>query len=574
MRASVMAAAVAAALLGACLIESRTFTPLDGDAGPSGDCDAGCDVPSVPRHRFPMNDSYVGVIIAPNTLRPTFVWEPSTGQDGATITYELEYSRDRTFATGVTTVPTEETSHRPSDPLDALIIQPVGARYYWRVRACAEGRCSESSSAWWVNVGRSNRDFNGDGLADTVIGAYGHDTGGEEAGRAYAFFGDAGGTFQGVYVAGGVAADYRLGARVAFIGDVNGDGFADVGVGATHAGTFHGAAHVFLGTPSGMFGDSFDIPGESASARAAVISSAGDVNGDGYSDVIVGAPGSNTTGQARIYLGGPGPRFDVVADVTLDGEVDFDSFGQAAASAGDINGDGFADVIVGAFENDAGGQAAGRAYVYLGGAGSFDTAPDGTLTGTAVGESFGLAVAGAGDLNGDGYSDVVVGAPNSGAGGGASGVANVYFGAAGTSFDEVPEGTIVGSAGDVLGFSVASAGDVNGDDFADLVVAAPGNDDAYVFMGAAGTSFDVTPDGTLAGPTPGEFFGISVAGTGDMDGDGFDDLVIGATALSGTSAGSAFLFRGGQGPSFDETSDWYYPGEFAEDNFGCSVASL
>ena len=99
------------------------------------------------------------------------------------------------------------------------------------------------------------------------------------------------------------------------------------------------------------------------------VAGAGDVNGDGYADVIVGAPttrGGADAGAAYVYFGGPGA--DDVADLTLLGAAAGDYFGCAVAGAGDVNGDGYGDVIVGAYGNDAGGAAAGRAYVYFGGA--------------------------------------------------------------------------------------------------------------------------------------------------------------------------------------------------------------
>ena len=200
------------------------------------------------------------------------------------------------------------------------------------------------------------------------------------------------------------------------------------------------------------------------------VSGAGDVNGDGYADVIVGAylndaAGSNV-GRAYVYYGGPGA--DAVADLTLTGEAAGDLFGYSVSGAGDVNGDGYADVIVGAYSDDGGGLDAGRAYVYFGGPGA-DAVADLTLTGAAAGDWFGWSVSGAGDVNGDGYADVIVGGHLDDAGGMDAGRAYVYFGGPGA--DAVADLTLTGAAaGDQFGISVAGAGDVNGDGYADVIV--------------------------------------------------------------------------------------------------------
>jgi hypothetical protein len=142
-----------------------------------------------------------------------------------------------------------------------------------------------------------------------------------------------------------------------------------------------------------------------------------------------------------------------------------DVFGLSVSSAGDVNGDGYADVIVGAPGNDTAGTDAGRAYVFYGGPGA-DAAADLTLTGAGAGDVFGFSVSSAGDVNGDGYADVIVGALGSEPGGGR---AYVYFGGPGA--DAVADLTLMGAAGsfDGFGWSVSSAGDVNGDGYAGKV---------------------------------------------------------------------------------------------------------
>jgi hypothetical protein len=274
------------------------------------------------------------------------------------------------------------------------------------------------------------------------------------------------------------------------------------------------------------------------------------VNGDGYADVIVGAlwedAGGPDAGRAYVYFGGP--SMNSVADLTLTGQAAGDNFGHAVSGAGDVNGDGYGDVIVGAWINDAGGTNAGRAYVYYGGPGANPLA-DLTLTGAAANDNLGYSVSGAGDVNGDGFADVIVGAPLHDSPGPDAGRAYVYFGGPGA--DAAADLVLTGpSAVDQFGVSVSGAGDVNGDGFADVVVGAIGNDAggsdagrAYVYYGGAG--MDPVADQVLTGASGGDNFGISVSGAGDTNGDGHDDLIVGAFAADPggvVEAGQAYLY--------------------------------
>ncbi|HEV8129325.1 MAG TPA: integrin alpha, partial [Candidatus Eisenbacteria bacterium] len=238
------------------------------------------------------------------------------------------------------------------------------------------------------------------------------------------------------------------------------------------------------------------VPGETFGCS---IAAAGDVNGDGYDDVITGAYQSSrnglAVGRAYVYYGSRRPVNR--ADIVLIGEAAGDAFGVCVASAGDMNHDGYADVIVGAYQNDARGANAGRSYVYFGGP-NLHERPDLVLNGEAAGDAFGYAVASAGDVNGDGFSDVIVGAYENSARGAGAGRAYVFFGSA--KPDAVPDLVLSGEeAGDRFGISVAGAGDVNKDGIADVIVGAYQNDAggvdagrAYVFYG--GKKLDDHPD--------------------------------------------------------------------------------
>src|SRR5262249_41352712 len=187
------------------------------------------------------------------------------------------------------------------------------------------------------------------------------------------------------------------------------------------------------------------------------------------------------TGRAYLYFGGPG--MDNVPDRVFTGAAAGDRFGTSVMGLGDVNADGFEDIIVGAYWNDAAGSNAGRSYVFLGSP-TMDTIADVILTGEFPGDGFGKSVCDAGDVNDDGYSDVIVGAYQSDAGGPNSGKAYVFFG--GNPMDVVPDMTISGEApGDQLGYWVSSTGDLFGDGFPDVIVGASFNDAAATDAGRA-----------------------------------------------------------------------------------------
>lgn len=246
----------------------------------------------------------------------------------------------------------------------------------------------------------------------------------------------------------------------------------------------------------------------------------------------------------HVYLGGARPLTTVPA-MSLDGRATGDAFGTSVASAGDINGDGYADVVVGAPAS----YYAGRAYVYLGGSDGLATSPAATLEGNGY---FGMSVASAGDVNGDGYADVVVGAPFANL---SEGRTFIYFGGAEglrTGSVSVLENPVPFGPHDVMGTvfvwnenfgrSVASAGDVNGDGYADIVVGSSEmSRRAYVFLGAPG-GVAPHPTTSLADPLDEDPFGRSVAGAGDVNGDGYADIIVGSPGLRGTA--HAFVYLG------------------------------
>ncbi|MEZ4691438.1 MAG: integrin alpha, partial [Ignavibacteria bacterium] len=201
----------------------------------------------------------------------------------------------------------------------------------------------------------------------------------------------------------GLSASSRFGFAVNTAGDVNGDGFDDVIIGSYLYSSGIGRAYIYYGGLIMNTVADIIITGLGSGYNFGYsVSTAGDVNGDGYSDVIIGAPGYSTnTGRAYIYFGGL--NMNTGTFLTLSGEAAGNFFGGSVSSAGDVNGDGYSDVIAGAYGYSSN---TGRAYVYYGGA-SMNNVVDVTITGAAINYNLGFSVSNAGDFNGDGYSDVI-----------------------------------------------------------------------------------------------------------------------------------------------------------------------
>ncbi|MBK8978191.1 MAG: FG-GAP repeat protein [Planctomycetes bacterium] len=284
--------------------------------------------------------------------------------------------------------------------------------------------------------------------------------------------------------------------------------------------------------------------GVSAAAElGSCVRTAGDVDGDGCADLVVGIPGDATAGaeagSARVYSGRDGTVLH-----TWYGDSPGDRFGASVGGAGDVDGDGCADLIVGSPGADgaAAGADAGSARVYSGRHGTILAA----LYGDVAGGQLGFAVAGAGDVDDDGYDDVIVGAPFDHTGGRYAGSARLHSGRTGARlyrFDGDHPGATFGHA-------VAGAGDVDGDGCGDVIVGAPDAGDRFqagsaaVFAGRDGALLF-----TFASPQPGLMFGRSVSGAGDVDGDGFDDVVVGSTwtrDFGNPPCATVFSGRGGR----------------------------
>jgi len=502
-------------------------TPADSGHDATRDVSIPVTVPT-PRPIAPLSTSRV------TSRTPTLHWALPAGVTQTIVDLCLDRACTHPIGSPVTVT---GTSYAPTSPLPSGVV-------FWRLRTGIA-----TSATWELMVGARSApvdsswgttlDVNGDGYGDLVMGAPGYD----DVQNVYVYFGSASGLADTPTVTlTSPSAVEDFGISVASAGDVNGDGYADIVVGApgllieTDAGLplpGNGLAsvYVFLGSPVGpATAPALVLPdpgGGSIADFGSSVAGAGDVNGDGYGDIIVGAPARETTGTPTVYLylGGPqGPAAAPSLSLADPNTQLYSLFGSAIAGAGDVNGDGYADIVVGA-PGDVAGVVLGDAYVYLGGATGLAAAPAVTLSDFgptyAYPWTYGYSVAGAGDVNGDGYADLLVSsidAPDE------SVQVTLYLGSA-TGSGGLPSAVLVRAGGDsvlVEPTSVAGAGDVNGDGYADIalgVISYAQMDDrgiAYVYLGGVDGP-PAMPTTTLMNPAPasGFDFGFSVAGASE-----------------------------------------------------------
>ncbi len=441
----------------------------------------------------------------------------------------------------------------------------------------------------------------------------------------------------------GINADDNSGYSVSSVGDINGDGIDDLIIGARYAdpnGNFSGQSYVVFGSRSGFSAslnlstligtNGFAINGINAydnSGRS--VSSAGDINGDGIDDLIIGAlfadPNGNIfSGQSYVVFGSRSPFSSSINLSTITGTNGFrlngvaagDRSGISVSSAGDINGDGIDDLIIGAYRADLNRISdVGQSYVVFGRRSTNSinlstlTGADGfRINGIAVNDRSGTSVSSAGDINGDGIDDLIIGAPNADPNGSYSGQSYVVFGSRTPFSANLNLSTINGAngfainginLGDRSGTSVSSAGDINGDGIDDLIIGARDADSngnfsgqSYVVFGSRSPFSANLNLSTLTGANgfainginADDDSGISVSSAGDINGDGIDDLIIGAPNADPngiSNSGQSYVVFGSRSPfsanlnlsTLIGTKGFTINGINADDRLGISVSS-
>ena len=503
----------------------------------------------------PANGAGVG---APGAAAPAFRWRASP----AASVFHLQVD-DSCDAPATCAFPSPEvdetqltaTTHVLPAALAASTAAPVGRRYYWRVRACS---ASEMCGAWspvrYVVAGRVagrlNTDLNGDGYPDLAVAAPSSSAVAERAGQVFVYLGGPAMATSPAVVLSSTKTYDAFGASVAMVGDVNGDGYGDLlvrtdGDQSTIGRTPTPRVLLYYGGPTLHAEPDVTLVGGVVNDENGAAAGIGDIDGDGYDDIAFGGSDSDVNHtsisalRVEIHRGGPTlggaahlKMFGQVWEGQIPGRGLGDFFGSSLAGAGDVNGDGYPDVVIGAHQsNETDGN---KVRVYFGGPAMDDVADVTLAAGAGNALLYGYSVAIPGDLNGDGYDDIVIGGPDSnGYPGFPLSRALIHFG--GSSIHSSPDVTIMSAVPtENFAATVAAAGDVNGDGYDDLAVRTIGAGADHLpvprtgprvdlFFG--GATIDAVADVTLQGGAP-SAWGRGFAAT-DVDGDTLPDLIIG-----------------------------------------------
>ena len=421
-------------------------------------------------------------------------------------------------------------------------------------------------------------DFNGDGIEDLLIGAEGAKPNGYNSGRTYVLFGSNTdlpnplelSSVNGVngFAINGEAKDDESGRSVSNAGDINGDGIEDLIIGAWRNdpnGFDSGRCYVVFGSDSGLphplelsdlnGTNGFAINGESAGDRSGYsVSGVGDINDDGIDDLGIGASSAGINGRSYVIFGNSNGFSSSIElselngsnGFAIEGEEGSNGFGENISDAGDINGDGIDDLVIGAPSADPNGDSSGRSYVLFGSSAGFESPfdlsnLDGTngfaISGERMFHQSGKWVAGAGDINGDGIDDLIVASSYTDRNGEGAGISYAIFG----SYTNLPH--------------------------------------PFELSGVDGTNGFV-----IDGENAYDYFGISSSGAGDINDDGIDDLIIGASGsdINGSGSGRTYVVFGSTSgfpsplkpSSLDGFNGFVLNGEIESDSSGRSVGGI
>lgn len=430
------------------------------------------------------------------------------------------------------------------------------------------GERANDMAGWSISGGG---DVNNDGYDDILIGAPFEAFGGSSGGSVYLINGPVSGEINLSSTNSRLSAhsaNDHAGMSVSSAGDVNRDGYDDILIGAQNEstnGTYAGAAYLVLGpiTENLELSDAdFIFYGEENSYTSSSVSGAGDINGDSYPDIIIGAMG-NEYGKTYLVYGpfSSNLQLSTESDSIMTGTL-YDASGYKTAGVGDVNADGFDDILIGAINADQQAEdpheSRGAAYLVNGPiASDIDLSTESIkIAGAKDGDAAGSSVAGGGDVNNDGYMDMLVSATQEDSGGSYAGAVYLLEGPLHSSFDLSSfQAKFIGErSGDRAGNAVSIADDVNGDGYADILIGAYSSgiysDQAgtsYLIFGPASGEIDLyDANAKFSGENTYDASGFSISGYGDINGDGFSDILIGAYGIStnGSYAGGGYLKLG------------------------------